>query len=303
MLSGNHLALIIVGPTASGKTDLSLKLAKHFNTSIISADSRQCFREMNIGTAKPSNDELSQIQHYFINSHSISDHVDAAVFEKYALNAISEIFAHHSIGIISGGTGFYVKTFCEGIDEMPVIDPKIREQVKNEFLDKGVEYLQQTLCAIDPLFMNTSLETKNPSRLMRALEFYIQTGKSIMEFRKGSPQKRAFRIQKIGIQWPKELLYERINVRVDRMLHDGLLNEVEALIPFRNNPSLQTVGYQELFDHIDGKVSLNEAVEKIKQHTRNYAKRQMTWFRKEQDVHWFWNHELEEVIPYVQSLI
>lgn len=302
MFSGNPLAIIILGATASGKTALSLNLAAHYGTSIISADSRQCFREMNIGTAKPTKEELAQVRHYFINTHSISDHVDASVFEHYALEQSELIFKDTPFAVVTGGTGLYIKAFCEGMDEMPAIDPEIRNLVTKKYKDEGISSLQHWLLEVDPLFMNESGERNNPSRLMRALEVSLQTGKSIMEYRKGISKKRPFRISKIGIQWPRELLYERINNRVDQMMMGGLLSEVESLLPFKNVPALQTVGYQELIDCLEGKMTYDTAVEKIKQHTRNYAKRQLTWFKKDTDIQWFSYDRLEEVIPYIDSI-
>ncbi|MFZ9660687.1 MAG: tRNA (adenosine(37)-N6)-dimethylallyltransferase MiaA [Chitinophagaceae bacterium] len=303
MSSRNPLALIVVGATASGKTSLSLKLSTYFGTSIISADSRQCFKELTIGTAKPDQEELDLVQHYFINSHSIHQHVDAAVFEQYALEKVSLIFKQHPIAIITGGTGLYVKAFCEGMDDMPAIDPEIRKKINELYEEKGIAYLQEQLEQDDPMFMKMTSEFMNPNRLIRALEVKMQTGKSILDFRKGEQKNRSFQTIKIGIEWPRDLLYDRINSRVEVMMNDGLLYEVESLLPFKEKPALQTVGYQELFEHLEGKISLEQAVEKIQQHTRNYAKRQITWFKKDQEIRWFPYDHLDEVIPFVESLI
>jgi tRNA dimethylallyltransferase len=279
-------ALIIVGPTASGKTKLSLSLASRYSTAIISADSRQCYRELNIGVAKPSQDELRQCRHYFIDSHSIHEKVDAVVFEQEALAAAQKIFSANEVSIITGGTGLYVKVFCEGIDEMPAVDPEVKIRVEEVWRSGGVNALQQWVTEIDPGFLLATKEKDNRVRLMRALEMKLSSGRSILDFREGQKKQRDFTIKKIGIEWPREILYQRINARVDNMMEAGLLEEVRSLYPHRDLKALQTVGYQELFDHLDGKYSLDEAVDKIKQHTRNYAKRQLTWFRKDSNVEW-----------------
>lgn len=276
-----HTALVIIGPTASGKTFLSLQLARQFNTSIISADSRQCYRELNIGVAKPTTDELSAFKHYFINTHSIFDKVDAAVFERESLVATKEIFQQSDILILSGGTGLYVKTFCQGIDAIPSVDTSVREQVRNWWEEGGINLIREKLAIADPAFLSRTYEPDNPVRLMRALEVRLSSGHSILEFQSAGVKKRDFRIRKIRIDWPRELLYQRIDHRVDLMLEAGLLQEAQQLYPYRHLPALQTVGYQELFAFMDGAMTLEEAIAKIKQHTRNYAKRQMTWFRKE----------------------
>jgi tRNA dimethylallyltransferase len=279
-------ALIIVGPTASGKTKLSLSLASRYSTAIISADSRQCYRELNIGVAKPSQDELRQCRHYFIDSHSIHEKVDAVVFEQEALAAAQKIFSANEVSIITGGTGLYVKVFCEGIDEMPAVDPEVKIRVEEVWRSGGVSALQQWVTEIDPGFLLATKEKDNRVRLMRALEMKLSSGRSILDFREGQKKQRDFTIKKIGIEWPREILYQRINARVDNMMEAGLLEEARSLYPHRDLKALQTVGYQELFDHLDGKYSLDEAVDKIKQHTRNYAKRQLTWFRKDSNVEW-----------------
>jgi len=294
----SHLpvAIVIVGPTASGKTSLSLLAARHFNTSIISADSRQCYRELNIGVARPSEAELSECRHYFINSHSIHENVDTVVFEQEALAAAETIFNENKLVIVTGGTGLYVKVFCEGIDDIPLTDPDTKEMVEQAWKQGGIARLQEWLNEIDPVFLMQMKEKGNRARMMRAIEVRLSSGKSILEFREGAKKKRPFAIKKVGIHWPRELLYQRINNRVEDMMGSGLLKEAETLYPFRHLKALQTVGYQELFDYLDSKYSLDEAVEKIKQHTRNFAKRQMTWFRKDPDITWApYDHWLKEL--------
>ena len=277
--------IIIVGPTAVGKTALAIEVATHFQTSIISADSRQCFRELNIGVAKPSTEQLSLVKHDFINSHSIQDDVNASVFEQYALEKIQAIFKTNDIAVMVGGTGLYVKTFCYGLDEVPVVDPSIREKVVADYEWEGLHWLQQEVKKRDPLFYEQG-ETKNPQRLMRALEVKLSTGRSIIEFRTQQKKKRDFNIITIGLEVPKEQLHTNINRRVDAMMKQGLLQEVRALEPFKKLNALQTVGYRELFGHLVGDISLEDAVEIIKINTRQYAKRQMTWFKKDGEVKW-----------------
>lgn len=277
-------AIIIVGPTASGKSAAALRLARQLDTSIISADSRQCYREMNIGVARPSAEELSSVRHYFINSHSIHDPVDAVVFEQEALQAANEIFATRDQLVMAGGTGLYVRVFTEGIDDIPAVEETIKLEVRS--VKRTVGELQLWLEKIDPDYVRNTTEPGNPVRLMRAIEVKLSTGRSILSYRKGGPKKRDFNIVRIGIDLPRETLYRRINDRVDHMMDQGLFAEAQALFPHRHLDALQTVGYQELFDHLEGKYSLDEAVAKIRQHTRNYAKRQLTWFRREQEVEW-----------------
>ncbi len=277
--------ILITGPTASGKTSLAINLAQKHGTEIISADSRQCFIEMNIGVAKPSSQELAAVKHHFINSHSIHEDVNAVTFEKYALSAVENIFRDNDIAVMVGGTGLYIKAFCEGLDEMPAIPGSVRENIINGYNQHGLEWLQQQVKLNDPLFFNEG-EIQNPQRLMRALEIKLVTGKSIKELQRKKPVERNFEIIKYAIDLPKEKLHNNINVRVDKMMEDGLLEEVKSLIPFRRLNALQTVGYSELFDYLDEKTSLQEAVERIKINTRQYAKRQLTWFRKDEEIKW-----------------
>jgi tRNA dimethylallyltransferase len=278
--------VIIAGPTAVGKTAAAIAIARHFNTAIISADSRQCFKEMTIGVAKPSTSELQQAHHYFINSHSIHDDVNAAVFEQYALQAAGEIFQQHNVAVVTGGTGLYIKAFCEGLDDMPPVSLDIRQAITEQYERQGLAWLQQQVQQQDPLYY-ASGEIQNPQRLIRALEVKKATGESIRTFQQGRKAVRPFRIIKLGLGLPKPDLHARINARVDQMMEQGLLNEVKQLIPFKHLNALHTVGYTELFEYLDGKISLQQAVEQIKSNTRHYAKRQMTWFRKDADIQWF----------------
>ena len=262
---------------------MAIELAKKLNTQIISADSRQCYKELTIGVAKPSEEELNSVHHYFINSHSIHQDVNAGIFEQYALQAANEIFKHNRFAVMVGGTGLYIKTFCEGIDAMPSTDFSIRKKISDDYEKHGLIWLQDEVQKNIPDFWQTA-EQQNPQRLMRALEVFHQTGKSISSFKKKKNIERNFNIIKIGLELDRKILYERINDRVEVMMKDGLLNEVKGLLPYQSLNALQTVGYSELFDYFNKKISLPEAVEKIKQHTRNYAKRQITWFKKGEEV-------------------
>ena len=277
--------IIIAGPTAVGKTSFAIALAKHYQTGIISADSRQCYQEMKIGVARPSAEELAAVKHFFIASHSVTDDLNAGSFEKYALAAADEIFQKSKIAVMVGGTGLYIKAFCDGIDPMPVVPEEIRKEVIDGYNNKGLIWLQKELQQKDPEFWNVA-EQQNPQRLMRALEVLYATGQSIMIYRKEKKVNRPFNIIKIGLELPKEQLHAHINTRVDQMMGSGLLDEVKSLLPFRTYNALQTVGYRELFDHLDGNSSLEQAVINIKTNTRQYAKRQMTWFKKDAAIQW-----------------
>jgi tRNA dimethylallyltransferase len=278
--------IIIVGPTAVGKTAFAIALAKHFNTSIISADSRQCYKELSIGVAKPTTAELAAVKHYFIGTHSINEEVNAGVFEKYALDAVATIFETNSVAVMVGGTGLYIKSFCEGIDDMPSIDPALRNSIITDYETNGLEWLQHQVAAKDPIYWESTQEKNNPQRLMRALEILLATGKSITHFQSAQKITRPFNILKIGLSMPREILNERIHNRVDAMMEEGLLQEVTSLLRNANRNALQTVGYQEMFAHLSGEITLEDAVALIKQHTRQYAKRQMTWFKKDNQIHW-----------------
>jgi tRNA dimethylallyltransferase len=271
--------IIITGATAVGKTDYAIELAEKYNTQIISADSRQCFNELNIGVAKPSEQQLQKIHHYFINSHSIHDDVNVKVFEKYALKAIHEIFKNNDVAIMAGGTGLYIKAFCEGLDDIPEIDELIHNEIVEAYKLKGIEWLQNEIRKVDSSYFALG-EMANPRRMMRALEVKLSTGKSILEFQSGKKIQRKFKIKKINLEIPRDELYKRINNRVDIMMNAGLLKETETLYAYKNLNALQTVGYRELFDFIDGKISLEAAINNIKKNTRHFAKRQITWFKK-----------------------
>jgi tRNA dimethylallyltransferase len=287
--------IIIVGPTASGKTSLSIELAKHFETEIISADSRQCYQELNIGVAKPSGQQLREVQHYFINSHSIHEEVNAKVFEAYAMEKIAGIFQNHDTAVMVGGTGLYIKAFCEGIDEIPDIDKEVRENIIINYKIHGLPWLQNEIRERDPEYYEKG-EIQNPQRLMRALEVQLTTGTSILEFRSKQKIARDFKIVKVGLDVAREQLYENINSRVDDMIEEGLADEAISLFPYKELNALQTVGYRELFSYLQGDISIEQAILDIKSNTRQYAKRQMTWFRKDHEIRWYAPNSLPQII-------
>ena len=278
--------IIIAGPTAVGKTALAIWLAQHFNTQIISADSRQCYTELNIGVAKPTSEELAAVPHHFISSHVIHQKVDAAIFEQYALNAADNIFKNSNIAIMVGGTGMYIRAFCEGLDVIPETTETVQNDVRNSYAIHGLDWLQQAVATEDPTYFETG-ETQNPQRLMRALEVKRSTGQSIRFFQNRKPVGRPFNIIKTGLELPRPELNERIHQRIDIMMKEGLLDEVTSLLPFRHLNALQTVGYSEIFKYIDGDCTLETAVDQLKTNTRQYAKRQMTWFKRDAGFTWF----------------
>ena len=277
--------IIIAGPTASGKTDIAISVAEHYNTEIISADSRQCFKELNIGVAKPSPEQLETVPHHFINSHSITENISAADFEKYALRTVEEIFKTNDVAIMCGGTGLYIKAFCEGLDDIPETDAEIKKVISEKYNSFGIAWLQDSIKNEDPVFWQKG-EIQNPHRLMRALEVVRNTGKSVLAYQQKIKKERSFNIIKVGLDVPRDILYERINTRVDKMRQAGLADEVKALTAYQQLNALQTVGYMELFEYFDNKISKKKAFELIKQNTRHYAKRQMTWFKKDPEIQW-----------------
>ncbi len=276
---------VVAGPTAVGKTAVSIALAQRLGTSIISADSRQCYKGMTIGTAKPDATELAAVPHYFIDSHEVTQTLTAADYETLALGYIDQVLQQHDTAVVCGGTGLYINALCHGLDEMPATDSALAKTVEDTYAANGIEWLQKAVEDEDPAFY-ASGEIQNPARMIRALAFVRTTGTSITQYRTQSRKRRPFRIVKVALELPREILYDRINRRVDAMMEQGLESEVRAMLPYRHLKNLQTVGYAELFEYFDGKCTLNEAIEKIKQHSRNYAKRQLTWFRKDPEMHW-----------------
>jgi tRNA dimethylallyltransferase len=299
-LPKNKTVVIIAGPTAAGKTAVAIELAEHFKTEIISADSRQCYKELNIGVARPSVKELERVKHYFIASHSIREDVNAAAFEQYAIQKVTELFQQQNVVVMVGGTGLYIKTFCEGLDEIPAVKPEIRRGIITKYEEKGLEWLQEEIKLKDPEFYNVG-EIQNPQRMMRALEVVESTGQSVLHFRKGKKIERDFNIIKIGLELPKEQLDHNINARVDKMIDEGLVQEVKSLQLYQRLNALQTVGYSEIFDYLDGKVSLGEATRNIQTNTRQYAKRQMTWFKKDAAIKWFSPLQVNGIIEFLNG--
>ena len=282
----NNTVYIIVGPTAVGKTSFAIALAQHFKTEIISADARQCYAELNIGVARPSLEELSKVPHHFIASHSINDTINAQVFENYGLAKTEEIFKTHQSVVMVGGTGLYIKAFCEGLDMIPDIDPAIRAHIIAQYDKLGLRWLQKEVSVKDPLYWEKG-EQQNPQRLMRALEVILGTGASILSFQTKNKITRPFEIVKIGLELPREQLYGRINHRVLTMVENGLEQEVSALAPQYHLNALQTVGYSEWLPYFEGSNSKEKVIENIQQNTRHYAKRQMTWFKKDPEIKWY----------------
>ena len=282
MLSKKYL-IVIGGPTASGKTALAIQLAQHFSTEIISADSRQFYQEMNIGTAKPTTAELAAVKHHFVNNLSIHDDYSVGDFEAEATLTLEKIFAEKDVAIMVGGTGLYIRAVCEGLDDFPDTPLSTRQYFENLHQENGIEYLQKMLQDVDNQYF-TKIDISNPARLIRALSVWKTSGQPYSNFLGKKKTERNFEPIYLVLDVPREILYNRINKRVDAMITAGLEQEAKELWEFKNRNALQTVGYSELFNYFEGQYSRVEAIEKIKQHTRNYAKRQITWFKK--DAHW-----------------
>lgn len=278
--------LVIVGPTGSGKTDLSIRLARHYGAPILSTDSRQFYRGMAIGTAQPDPDQLQAAEHHFIASHDLNEDLNCGSYEMQALSCLERLFAKHDWVIAVGGSGLYVRALCEGMDDLPQADPELREALSRRLETEGVDALAAELRTLDPAYYAT-VDRRNPARVMRALEVCLQTGRPYSEQRTGVRRPRPFGIVKVGVDLPREELYARIDRRVDQMVADGLEAEARALYPYRTLNALQTVGYREFFDYFDGRTSYEEAVSLIKRNSRRYAKRQLTWFRRDPEIRWF----------------
>ena len=293
-MENKHL-IVLAGPTASGKTATAIKLAKAFDAEIISADSRQFYKELSIGTAAPTAEELAQVKHHFVHNLSIEDKYDVADYERDVLDFLKQYFNTKNIAIMTGGSGLFIDAVCNGLDEMPDISEEVRNRVSKMLEADGIEGLQREVERVDNDYFQV-VDKQNPRRLQRALEVYYQTGKPYSTFRQRNVAKRDFDIVKLAILWDRDKLIERINQRVDMMMQQGLLDEVKSVYPKRHLNSLNTVGYKELFDYLDGKCTLEQAVEQIKINTRQYAKRQMTWLRKNNDYQWFTIDEVEIII-------
>lgn len=278
--------ITVVGPTAIGKTALAIQIARHFRTAVLSSDSRQFYREMHIGTAVPSQEELQAALHYFIQHKSIHDNYSVGDFEREALDTLGKLFRNNQVVVMAGGSGLYVNAVLKGLDEFPEVDPEIREQLNRDLEEKGITYLQKQLEELDPVYYNR-VDRENPHRLIRALEICVGTQKPYSAFLSQPTKKREFTPVTIGLTAERKTIYERINRRVDIMIENGLLQEAESLLPYKQLNALQTVGYKELFAYFEGHCTLESAVSEIKKNTRRFAKRQLTWFRKQNNIIWF----------------
>lgn len=295
--------LVLYGPTAVGKTATAVQLARHFDTEILSADSRQFYKEMEIGTAVPEPSELLGVPHHFLQHLSVHDSYTAGDFEKDALALLEQLFLKHDLVIMTGGSNMFINAVLYGLDEFPEADPKIREALNDILKTQGIGPLQKELLELDPEYYQ-QVDLNNPHRLIRALEVCKSTHQPYSSFRKASRKPRPFRVIKAGLQAERETLYERINLRVDLMMERGLLEEVRGLYPLRALNALQTVGYRELFSYFEGSISLQEAVEEIKKNSRRYAKRQLTWMRKDEDIRWFaFNAPIEALISWTENTL
>ena len=284
-LTHKNTLIVIAGPTGIGKTALAIDVAKHFNTEIVSADSRQFYKELKIGAAFPNRKELSAVKHHFIGNLSITDEYNVSKYEQDALQTLETIFTTQTTAVLVGGSGLYLDAVCKGIDELPDPDPELRESIKTLFYENGITALQSKLKLLDPEYYN-QVDRDNPKRLMRAIEVCITTGKTYTSLRLSNPKPRDFNIIKIGLFTDREVMYWRINQRTDKMIKDGLIDEAFSLLSFRNYNALNTVGYKELFNYFDKTLTLEEAIDKIKINTRRYAKRQLTWFNKDKNIIW-----------------
>ncbi len=292
--------IVVVGPTAVGKTAMAISIAQALGTVVLSADSRQFYREMSIGTAKPSPDELATVPHYFIDNLSIHDNYSAGDYEQDALNVLDTVFAERDQAVLVGGSGLFVDAVCVGLDELPKPIPGVRDRLNAWHEEAGLAPLQERLREVDPVYY-AEVDIHNSQRVIRALEMYESTGKPFSSFRQRDLAKRPFRTLFIGLNTERPALYDRINQRVDQMMENGLIDEAKALYPFRNLPPLLTVGYAELFDYFDGKISLETAIDRIKQNTRRFAKRQLTWFRRREDTKWFEPAETEAILAHIRD--
>ena len=290
--------IFIVGPTAIGKTSLSIDLAKKLNTEIISCDSRQFYKELLIGAVPPSANELAEVRHHFIQNMSVTNEYNAGKFEIDAMKLITELHKKKDVIIAIGGSGLYIDAICKGFDNIPIVASKLREQLNNEFKENGKEWLQNEIQKIDPEFY-TNCDKNNSQRLLRALEVFKETSKPISSFRTKKSKPRTFQIIKIGLDTDREILYKRINNRVHNMLEQGLVDEVRSLIPYQQLNALQTVGYKELFHYYNDEVTLETAVNNIKQNTRRFAKRQITWFKKDKKIKWFKPTQTKEIKTFI----
>lgn len=293
--------IVITGPTAVGKTQLTLELAKHYGIPVINADSRQIYKELKIGTASPTEEQLKQVRHYFVGSKSINEYYNASMYEQEVMQLLESLFTTSPVQMLSGGSMMYIDAVCNGIDDIPTIREDIRTEMKRRYQEEGLEALCEDLKKLDPEHYET-VDRQNYRRVIHALEICYQTGKTYTSFRKQTKKERPFKIVKIGLNRNREELYKRINQRVDDMMAQGLLDEARAMTPYREVNALNTVGYKELFDYMDERWPLEEAVERIKGNTRRYARKQLTWYKRDENIRWFHPDQQQEILNYISLL-
>ncbi len=294
--------IVVVGPTGSGKSALAVELAKHYGAPVISTDSRQFYRGIPIGTAQPTAEEQAAAKHYFIADREVEDDFNCGKYEVEALALLDKLFTEHDHVVAVGGSGLYIQALCEGMDDLPDADPTLREELKQRLEDEGVVALAEELRRLDPAYAERA-DLCNPARVMRALEVCLTTGKPYSEQRSGKVAERPFHIIKVGTDMPRDILYERINRRVDMMIEEGLIEEARSVYPKRHLNALQTVGYREMFDYFDSKCTLEEAIELIKRNSRRYAKRQLTWFRRDTEIGWYAPSDVESIVKFIDGKI
>ena len=298
-MKNKHL-IVLVGPTAVGKTALGIELARHFETEIVSADSRQMYRELHIGTASPSVDELKLAKHHFVKNKSVADYFNASMFELEVLDLLQILYKQYNVVLLVGGSTLYIDALCNGIDDLPTVDMKLREQLIEKYKTEGIEYLRNQLKLLDPDHYS-KVDLRNPNRMMKAIEVSLMTGQPYSTFLTSPTKERDFNIIKMGVNRERPELFERINARVDQMILEGLIEEVKGLEPYRHTNALKTVGYREIFDYLDGKVTPELAIDQIKTNTRRYAKRQITWFSRDKEMPWFHPDDTAAILEYIKT--
>jgi tRNA dimethylallyltransferase len=294
-----HL-IVLVGPTAVGKTALGIELAQHFGTEIISADSRQMYRELDIGTAPPSEQELKLVKHHFVKNKSVTDYYNASMFEVEVLNLLEQLFQKLDVVLLVGGSTLYIDALCYGIDDLPAVDMTLREQLMQQYREEGITFLRAKLKMLDPEHYQ-KVDLSNPNRMLKAIEVSLMTGKPYSSLLTATRKEREFNLIKVGLNRDRAELFDRINMRVDQMVQNGLVDEVKSLEAFREYNALKTVGYREVFEYLDGKVTLEQAIEQVKTNTRRYAKRQLTWFSRDKEMPWLHPGQIEDILGYIKS--
>jgi tRNA dimethylallyltransferase len=295
----NKYAIFLVGPTGVGKTAIAVRVAEALGTEIISADSRQVYKELSIGTAVPGTEHLSRVRHHLIQHRSVKEDYNASMFEVEALQIVEKLFREHDTVVIAGGSGLYIQALFAGIDDVPAVDPEVRRRLLERLYDEGLESLRFELKKLDPDSW-ASIDLKNPARILKALEISLTTGKPYSSFLTRKNKQRDFNNLKIGLNLDRSVLYARIEQRVENMMEDGLLDEVNSCLPYRDRNALNTVGYKEIFDYLDGRISLDEAIHLIKRNSRRYARRQLTWFKRDDEISWFSPDQFEEIMDHIR---